>query len=410
MRTVGVLSTVRSYGAGLYASKIEDLLRAEYGFTVFSFDIGGIFAPFFGPSVKSIERINNRIIQLLAHFGWIKRDHLMFGIFGISLQLPKWFFSTEIKQCDTLFLIYVSPSLRVSFFDQDTFKDKHLILIPVDEGFFTGGCHYSFECDGFRYGCESCPAVSKLFQGTVASQFKDFRRMSVRANISILFPTPDFREKWQDFLHSDSNSARQHVFTLFPKSLSDLPLSKVVAEENLPVGDGVVIFLIRSSKEARKGCALFVEVCHQLRHMIDDFSAKVIIRTVGDDYLRINLDGICSVEDHGLVTESYLTGLYKSADVFVSPSIQDSGPMMVLEALAEGCQVICSDVGYGSMLCGGVGIEIVDRGDVVALREAVRGFITQREKIKKVEQRNRIKQYSASLRKENIEKLRILFS
>ena len=298
----------------------------------------------------------------------------------------------------------------MAFFNQDVFKDKHLILMPVDEGFFTGGCHYSFECDGFRYNCDSCPAVSKLLQGIVRSRFKGFPNTLSRPNTTILFPSSVFHEKWQDSLCSDSYKVGHHVFTLFPKNSADVPANSIDVEKNLSVDDSALIFLIRSSKEARKGCALFVEVCRQLGQMMDDFSSKAVIHTVGDEYLRSKLDGMCTIEHHGLISESCLNRLYKGADVFVSPSIQDSGPMMVLEALAEGCHVICSDVGYGSMLSGGVGVEVVERNDVASLREAMLRFISQGQKLKEVRKRNLIKQHSAALRKENIEKLRVLFS
>src|SRR5579862_1269094 len=70
-----------------------------------------------------------------------------------------------------------------------------------------------------------------------------------------------------------------------------------------------------------------------------------------------------AVHWEGWVSQAKLAGHYRAADVLLFPSLRDSGGMVVLEALAQGLPVVCTDLG-------GPGL-IVDQscGRVIATRD-----------------------------------------
>lgn len=80
------------------------------------------------------------------------------------------------------------------------------------------------------------------------------------------------------------------------------------------------------------------------------------------------------------VPQTQLAEIYRAHDVFVFPSLRDSGGMVVLEAMAEGLPVICLNLGGPGVIttkdCGFC-IEAIDRSEVdvvEALSEALKLF------------------------------------
>ena len=75
---------------------------------------------------------------------------------------------------------------------------------------------------------------------------------------------------------------------------------------------------------------------------------------------------------HGIVSEEELRRLLHAADVFVAPSLGcESFGMVLLEAMAAGCAVVCSDIdGYRSVTSK-EGAWLVPAGDPVKLGEAL---------------------------------------
>ena len=44
-------------------------------------------------------------------------------------------------------------------------RNEYKVVITLhDERLYTGGCHYSFECNGFKSDCKKCPEIPRLFE------------------------------------------------------------------------------------------------------------------------------------------------------------------------------------------------------------------------------------------------------
>ena len=73
----------------------------------------------------------------------------------------------------------------------------------------------------------------------------------------------------------------------------------------------------------------------------------------------------------GRLSDADVAALLRRTDLFVFPTLADTFPLVVLEAMAQGCAVLASDVGgIPFQIHGGCG-ELVPPGDAVALRDAV---------------------------------------
>ena len=72
-----------------------------------------------------------------------------------------------------------------------------------------------------------------------------------------------------------------------------------------------------------------------------------------------------------------MPAVYRSLDLFVTPSLNEGMPLTVLEAMANGVPVIASRVGaIPELLQGGAAGVLVDPGDVPGLVEGLRRMLS----------------------------------
>lgn len=84
--------------------------------------------------------------------------------------------------------------------------------------------------------------------------------------------------------------------------------------------------------------------------------------------------------------------IYKVSDIFVFPSLQEGLPAALLEAMAAGLPVVCSDIrGNNELIRNGFGGYRVAPGDVSAYVRRIRELSSDPEKMEKMGNSNRIK-------------------
>ncbi len=82
----------------------------------------------------------------------------------------------------------------------------------------------------------------------------------------------------------------------------------------------------------------------------------------------------------GAVTDEVLVDLFKKVEIFVSPSIEDGVPGIALEAMANGCAVISTDVsGARELIEEGVNGMIIPTRDYISIVNSVVFLLTHRE-------------------------------
>jgi glycosyltransferase involved in cell wall biosynthesis len=84
---------------------------------------------------------------------------------------------------------------------------------------------------------------------------------------------------------------------------------------------------------------------------------------------RLGLSPVVSIP--GFVSDDALAAQFARASLFVMPSLNDAGPLAVLEAMAAGLPVVASRVGGIPEALAGVDALLVPPGDEVALAEAI---------------------------------------
>ena len=210
---------------------------------------------------------------------------------------------------------------------------------------FTGGCHYTFECDRYQKSCGSCPQLN-------SSQDKDIsrwvwkRKAKAWEKLNLTVVTPSV---WLAQCVRQSSLFQDYRVEVIPNGI-DLERYKPVAQNfarqwlNLPQDKQLILFGAAFTNQRRKGIHLLYSAleklqqagyCNQFELVVFGSSQPLILHNLGFKYHYMG----------NLHDDISLGLLYAAVDVFVAPSLQDNLPNTVIEALASGTPCVAFNIG-----------------------------------------------------------------
>ena len=247
-------------------------------------------------------------------------------------------------------------------------------LWQVDMAHATGGCHSNLGCPKYQTGCGACPLLSSSDpQDVSAAQAARRARLWKELGAAVLAPSG-----W-------SARQAQESFPLGGLELRTFPIPLDLAV--LRPGDGAAarqalglpaagrIALVRALDPglAYKGFGLFLEALKQL----DAQGVALHVAVIGDrGFLPGGFRHVTFTELGPQRGDAALARAYQAADFFVSPSTNETGPMMAGEAMACGRPLIAYPIGIAPDLVepGRNGTLVEPVGDVAALAAALRAY------------------------------------
>lgn len=171
-----------------------------------------------------------------------------------------------------------------------------------------------------------------------------------------------------------SPSAARYAAAAWSQPLSVIPngisLADFAGDAPRAPGPFRLLFVGRVADE-RKGARYVIDAFRTLRER----GVAVELDVVGD-VGALTLPDVPGMRVHGTVDRETLIELYRQCDAFVSPATgQESFGIVLLEAMASGKPVICSDIdGYRDVVRGSR-VHLVPPRDVEALARAIDGVV-----------------------------------
>jgi phosphatidylinositol alpha-mannosyltransferase len=173
-----------------------------------------------------------------------------------------------------------------------------------------------------------------------------------------------------------SRAAADFAAPLWGRALPIIP-NGVPTATFTPPGDGASregdgrfrLLFVGNWRDRRKGLPVLLEAFQTVRAQGLEVTLDVIGQGTPNDAQR----GIAGVNFLGAVSsESVLAGHYRGCDLFVAPATgQESFGIVLLEAMACGRPIVCSDIrGYREVV-DPEGAELVPAGDAAALARAI---------------------------------------
>ena len=224
-----------------------------------------------------------------------------------------------------------------------------LVWLLHDQFPVTGGCHFSLDCDGYTRSCGSCPQLRSSEPDDETHELW-LRKQHELASLPIAF-VGQSRDALGWVERSSLFAGRRAELIRQPIDVDAFrPHDRRAARDvlRIPVDARVVMLGAGDLRVPRKGTKYAVDA---LRLLDDDARRDLWVLAVGKG-------GGTLADDTGLPTrwlgqlhdDLALALAYAAADVFVSPSLADSGPLMVAESLLCGRPVVAFALGLAADL------------------------------------------------------------
>ena len=248
-------------------------------------------------------------------------------------------------------------------------------LWQVDMAHATGGCHSNLGCQKYQTGCGACPLLSSSDPQDVSS-VQAARRARIWKELGAVVLAPS---GWSARQAKESFTLGGLELRTFPIPL-DLTVLKPAADQSakrrelgLPTEGRIVLVRALDPGLVYKGFGLFLEALKQL----DAQGVALHVAVIGDrGFVPSGLRHITFTEMGPQRGDAALARAYQAADFFVSPSTNETGPMMAGEAMACGRPLIAFPIGIAPDLIeqGRNGTLVEPVGDVTALAAAIRAY------------------------------------
>jgi glycosyltransferase involved in cell wall biosynthesis len=305
----------------------------------------------------------------------------------------------QIPPCDILHLHLIAGFLDSRSLFNWVPRGLPMVWTLHDLNPFTGGCHFDAGCKRYRENCGACPKLGTSKENDLSRQIWN-RRHSVYSRISpaqlqLVAPCRWVAEEVQQ-----SSLLGRFPVTVIPYGINIetfAPRDRAFARDalDIPREAKVLIFAALNVSERRKGFSLLIEALKGLRE-----DPNLFLLVVGS-HAAVQQSGIPYRALGYISSEHLLSIAFSAADLTVVPTLQETGPMIVMESLACGTPVVGFPAGdMPAIVRPGVTGMLVDSGDAAALREGILGLLENRETLSQMRVKSRqvaVEEYSSEL-------------
>lgn len=232
---------------------------------------------------------------------------------------------------------FISPKTLYKLYQKSGAK---IYIALTDEFPLTGGCHYPCDCLGYKSGCDNCPAL--FSNKKIVGQLFDNKLFYLSKIPKVIVSNTYGIQKAKDSLIYKENTSFVNDYGGVNLSF-DNDLLKNRNFFNIQADKFVVMFGAININEERKGFNILLQALQYVSNKID---SSIIALIPGN--ININIPTIKNIDFKflGLLPFEDLCRSFSAANVFISPSIADTGPMMVKYAIACGTPVVSFPIGY----------------------------------------------------------------
>lgn len=315
---------------------------------------------YFNRAIRFCKRAQRKILNLIFK-KYRTREELdrarYIHDFSFEYDLTKKVYSTKkiLKRAGfipEIVLVLFMPQF-ISFknlYEIYKLTNATIFLYLMDMAPFTGGCHYAWNCLGYIRECEMCQAAKSFEQNRNAHMNYTYKKKYIeKTKISAIGAS-----EWQ-YLQLNKSSLfkdKRKYKVLLPineKVFHSSDKNSAREELGLPYDKKIIFFGAVSVDEKRKGFNELIETLDILFHNLTDPSKiHLVIAGNNSSYFKDSLRFSYSML--GFLDQNKLAKAFQTADVFVSPSIEDSGPMMINQSIMCGTPVVSFKTGVAQDL------------------------------------------------------------
>ena len=286
----------------------------------------------------------------------------------------------QIPYCDILHLHLISGFLDCRALFEWVPRHVPVVWTLHDMNPFTGGCHFDGGCRKYRDECGSCPKLGSSEENDLSREVWQRKRSAYSkmptTQLQLVAPC-----RWVAEEVRHSSLLGEFPVTVIPYSVdveAFAPRDRTFARSALgiPQDARVLVFAALNVSERRKGFSLLVEALTGLRE-----DRNLFLLVVGG-HAAVEQIGIPCRPLGYVSSERLLSIVFSAADLCVVPTLQETGPLIVIESLACGTPVVGFPAGdMPEMVRAGDTGLLVPSGDSAALREGIRTMLARPERL-----------------------------
>ena len=252
------------------------------------------------------------------------------------------------------------PDIILIIFYQNFLKSRNIkelyeaynvpvFLYMMDYAPLTGGCHYFWNCRGFEKECGHCPALySKKKKDQ--SYFNLKEKQDALGNLPVTLITGSSVDKKiaeQSTLFKDKNISTIHIPV--NEKIFKPPKEKDPIKKEFDIENRFVLFCgAVNLSEKRKGGKELIAILNNLYNKFLENNLNpenlIVLQAGRQDVLSDKIPFKTKFVGY-LNGQQKLSKAYQASDMFLSPSVQDSGPMMLYQATMCGVPFASFNIG-----------------------------------------------------------------
>jgi len=302
--------------------------------------------------------VNNSLSKLKAKLTFLA-ERIPFMLLHEKDKSVRFAFSTAsagtsiandplIKDADILHLHWTNSGfLSIADLKELISIGKPIVWTLHDMWTFTGGCHYSGACQGFEHECGNCPFLRDAGDNDLSHKgwLRKAAMYACANNISFVTCS-----HWLAGVAGKNSLIKNFPVTAIPNPIDiDVfaPRDKVNERKKRGISADakVILFGAANINDKRKGITYLVDALHILKKSGNDTSEVEIVIFGKNKHFEVTQLPFPVHQLNIITNEQELAEIYSLADVFVTTSVEDNLPNMVMEAMACGTPVVAFNTG-----------------------------------------------------------------
>lgn len=218
----------------------------------------------------------------------------------------------------------------------------------VDYSHMSGGCHFTGDCERYKTGCGCCPAFDSNDPHDFTWYNVNYRKKVYEEVNPIVTGNLHMQNFYKNsFLLKNYHYEDTHMII---DTTQFKPSDRIGLYKHYSISESKtfkILFGCQSISDERKGIKYLIEAINSfLEHLTDAERSQVLVMAIGKNFdaVKQQLKDV-DTRDFGFVSMSELPSIYALADVFLCPSVNDAGPMMVNQSLCCGTPVVGFEMG-----------------------------------------------------------------
>ncbi len=225
---------------------------------------------------------------------------------------------------------------------------KPIVWTLHDMWAFTGGCHYSRDCEKYIDSCGACPQLNSGKDNDITRRIWS-RKKKAYKDLDLTIVTPS---RWLAECAKSSSLLSNLKVEVIPHGLNtDIfkPIEKLTARNilNLPKNKKTILFgAMGGTANSMKGFQYLKDTISKLEKMKTFNKNKLCLVIFGASHLRDIEEIPFEVKLLGTLYDDFSLALsYSAADVFIGPSLQEAFGQTYTESMSCGTPCVAFDYG-----------------------------------------------------------------